>query len=122
MSEDKRHGRKISTGNIFAAIPEIIPAEITEAIVSRGAFKIERLVSRGHSSPAGFWYDQDDDEWVIVLQGQAKLCFAEGNREVKLQQGDYLFIPRHCRHRVEWTTPEEDTVWLAIHYPETEKQ
>ncbi len=122
MNEDKRPGRKISTGNIFRAIPSAIPEEITEAIVMSGAVKIERIVSRGQSSPDGFWYDAEDNEWVIVLKGKASLRMASQKEAVILQPGDYLFIPRHCRHRVEWTIPEEDTVWLAVHYPATEKK
>ena len=114
--------KKISTGNIFGSIPKMIPEEITEELVRGAAVKIQRIISRGQSSPDGFWYDAEDNEWVIVLTGKASLRFASQEEAVLLQRGDYLFIPRHCRHRVEWTTPEEDTVWLAVHYPETEKQ
>ena len=77
---------------------------------------MERIVSRGHASPDGFWYDQDENEWVIVLQGSAGLRF-EGKEELLvLHTGDYILIPRHCKHRVEWTDTDCETVWLAVHY------
>jgi len=76
--------------------------------------RIERIVSHGHSSPEGFWYDQDQHEWVMVLTGQAKLRI-EGDL-LEMQPGDFVNIPAHVKHRVEWTTPDEPTVWLAVHY------
>lgn len=80
--------------------------------------RIERIVSTGHPSPEGFWYDQDEHEWVVVLMGRAKLIF-EGNSEpVEMGPGDYMNIPAHRKHRVEWTSPDEPTVWLAVFYSE----
>ena len=74
--------------------------------------KIERIVSHAQASPAGFWYDQEEDEWVVVLRGTATLEFA-GGEQVELKEGDYLTIPRHVRHRVARTS--EETIWLAVH-------
>lgn len=77
---------------------------------------MERIISRGHASGQDFWYDQEDNEWVILLQGSASLSF-EGEKEpVVLHPGDYIQIPPHYKHRVEWTDPACETVWLAVHY------
>ena len=77
--------------------------------------RIERIVSQGHASPEDFWYDQDQDEWVLVLKGAARLRF-EGEEPVEMEPGAHVNIPAHKRHRVEWTTPDEPTIWLAVHY------
>jgi cupin 2 domain-containing protein len=74
---------------------------------------IERIVSQGHTTPPEKWYDQAWDEWVIVLEGQAILVYEQS--EQILTAGDYVFIPAHTKHRVEWTTPDSRTVWLAVH-------
>jgi cupin 2 domain-containing protein len=76
--------------------------------------RIERIVSHGHASPGGFWYDQDRHEWVVVLTGAARLRFDDDI--VELKPGDFATIPAHTKHRVEWTTPDEPTVWLAVLY------
>lgn len=73
-------------------------------------------ISHGQSSPSGFWYDQEDDEWVIVLKGSAKLQFED--RTIDMKPGDYVHIPAHQKHRVHWTTPDEPTVWLALFFKE----
>lgn len=104
---------KPAKGNIFKNIPAIIPEELFENLIDRETLKIERIVSHGHSTPVGEWYDQSWDEWVLLLQGEALLGYEDGSK-VKLQMGDYVFIPAHIRHRVEWTQPEFNTVWLAI--------
>ena len=101
--------------NLFTRIPDDLPAELFETLVEGDAVRIERIVSRGHSTPAGEWYDQDRHEWVLLLTGAARLVFADG-REVTLAPGDWLEIPARERHRVAWTDPERDTVWLAVHY------
>ncbi len=102
--------------NIFAEIPDNLNDELIEAILQAPGLRIERIVSHGQSSPEGFWYDQDDNEWVILLKGSAGLLF-EGQEDVlALKPGDYIRIDRHQRHRVEWTDPDKETVWLAIHY------
>jgi cupin 2 domain-containing protein len=100
--------------NLFDLPPKSDREVIDELLASPGV-RIERIVSHGHASPAGFWYDQDTAEWVIVLKGSAGLLFA-GEREARtLHAGDYVHIAPHARHRVEWTDPDEPTVWLAVH-------
>ena len=103
-------------GNLFASISAQLPEEQVQEIVSAGSVRIERIVSRGHASPPGFWYDQDLREWVAVLAGRARLRFAEGDRVVALGPGDHITIDAHQRHRVEWTDPHRDTIWLAVFY------
>ncbi len=103
------------TGNLLADIPREMPEEIIGEILRTDAFRIERIISRGQASPPGFWYDQETDEWVLLVKGSAFLRFFDG-REITLAAGDYLLIPRHVRHRVERTDPEGETVWLAVHF------
>jgi cupin 2 domain-containing protein len=102
--------------NIFSSIPAPLPDELTEVLRAADGVRIERIVSLGHASPPGFWYDQDQAEWVIVLQGRAKVRFEEEAAPIDMKPGDFINIPAHRRHRVEWTTPEEPTIWLAVHY------
>ena len=102
--------------NLFANIPENLKAELFETLLQTPGFRIERIVSQGHCSPDGFWYDQNEKEWVILLQGSAGLRFDDKEELVVLYPGDYLHIDRHQRHRVEWTDPEQETIWLAVHY------
>lgn len=99
--------------NIFAAIPEQLPEELCTLLHEKNGVKIERIVSKGHRTKAGDWYDQAQDEWVIVLQGQAVLVYE--NCQQTLNIGDYVFIPAHTKHRVDWTAPDKVTVWLAIY-------
>ncbi len=101
--------------NLFASIPDNLAQEFTELLTQNEKVRIERIVSKGHASPATGWYDQTENEWVVVLQGAAILAFESGN-DVRLQSGDYLNIPAHTRHRVKWTEPDSETVWLAIYY------
>ena len=103
-----------STANLLANIPTSLPEELFETLVSAKNVRIERIVSTGQSSPSDFWYDQDDNEFVIVLQGSAVLEF-EGEERV-LTSGSYLFIPSHQKHRVKSTSQSEPTVWLAVFY------
>lgn len=77
--------------------------------------RIERIVSTGQASPPGFWYDQVENEWVVVLQGQAELAWDNGH-VVTLKKGDWVFIPAHNRHRVNWTSAEPPCIWLAVYY------
>lgn len=102
--------------NIFTDIPPELPHEFAEVILQEKAFKIERIISRGHASPGGFWYDQDDNEWVVLLKGSACLRFEEGNESIVLHPGDYIHLSAHCRHRVEWTDPTQDTIWLSVYH------
>ena len=105
--------------NIFANIPTDLPKELTELLCEsceKSNLRIERIVSRGQSSPEGFWYDSDKSEWVMLLKGSAAILFEDNPAPLELQPGDYLNIPAHTKHRVERTPDNEDSVWLAIHY------
>lgn len=101
--------------NIFSSIPDELDNEVIESLLENESIKIERIVSKGQSSPQSGWYDQQFNEWVIVLQGEAVILF-ENDREVRLKNGDYLNIPAHNKHKVSWTDPQVETIWLAIHY------
>jgi cupin 2 domain-containing protein len=103
--------------NLFADLPAGGTAGTEEfrELLARPGLKIERIVSAGHASPPGFWYDQSHAEWVVVLRGQAKVDF-EGGPDLLLEPGDFIHIAPHRRHRVAWTDPDIPTVWLAIHY------
>ncbi|MGI9279307.1 MAG: cupin domain-containing protein [Endozoicomonas sp.] len=102
--------------NLFQDIPGDLPNEIFEDLHSGQQFKMERIVSRGHITPAGEWYDQEWDEWVVLLTGTAQFRIEGKEALLDLNPGDYLHIPAHQRHRVEWTDPDRDSVWLAIHF------
>ncbi|MEB4591142.1 cupin domain-containing protein [Candidatus Thiothrix sp. Deng01] len=100
--------------NLFAAIPADLPGELFETLLESAAVRIERIVSRGHVTPPGDWYDQEQDEWVLLLQGEARLAYADREAELCLQAGDYVLIRAHERHRVAFTATDQDTVWLAV--------
>jgi cupin 2 domain-containing protein len=100
--------------NLLTDLPANLPDELFTTLLDAANVRIERIVSHGHASPEGFWYDQDQHEWVVVLKGAARLRFEDGMLEMK--PGDFLNIPAHSKHRVEWTTPDEPTIWLAVHY------
>ena len=102
------------TTNLFTDLPANLPDELLTTLLKAANIRIERIVSHGHTSPEGFWYDQDEHEWVIVLKGASKLRFEDSIVEMK--PGDFVNIPAHRKHRVEWTTPEEPTIWLAVFY------
>jgi cupin 2 domain-containing protein len=103
-------------GNLFADLPEPAGGEQFAELLSRAGLRIERIVSTGQASPPGYWYDQPGGEWVVVLAGEARLRL-EGEPEPRtLKPGDFVDIPPHRRHRVEWTHPDRPTVWLAVHY------
>ena len=102
--------------SIFADIPQDLADEFFETILNTPHIRIERIVSRGHSSPTGFWYDQGENEWVLLLKGSATLRFEDQPENVTMKTGDFLNIEKHRRHRVEWTDPDQDTIWLAVHY------
>jgi cupin 2 domain-containing protein len=103
-------------GNIYRGVDEKRRDEAFEALLSAPNVRIERIVSTGHASPPDFWYDQDWAEWVIVIEGSAGLRFEGEDKPRMLARGDYIHLPAHTRHRVEWTNPDEPTVWLAVHY------
>ena len=101
--------------NIFDDIPKNIKSEIFETLIDSDDVQIERIISKGHTSPASGWYDQDKNEWLIVLKGEAILSFADKS-SLKLKAGDFINIPAHKKHKVEWTNPDTETIWLAVHY------
>ncbi len=104
--------------NIFNNIPLQAKEELFEDLLCKDSIKIQRIVSDGHSSPdsgENEWYDQDSNEWVILLEGEAILSF-EDEEDVRLKSGDYINIPAHTKHKVSWTTPQSKTIWLAVHY------
>jgi cupin 2 domain-containing protein len=102
--------------NLFAELPSDISEELTEVLANSSHVRIERIVSTGQASPEGFWYDQDEDEWVVVLKGEAKLIFQDDGRQMHMKPGDHINIPAHCKHKILWTTPDEPTVWLAVFF------
>jgi cupin 2 domain-containing protein len=99
---------------LFNELPAHLPNEFISTLLESAQVRIERIVSQGHASPDGFWYDQVQHEWVMVLKGAARLCLED--QTIEMRPGDFLNIPAHTKHRVEWTTPDEPTVWLAVHY------
>lgn len=102
--------------NIFNNIPNTLEEEVFENLLNTEHFKMERILSKGHKTPQGEWYDQDQNEWVLLLKGAARIKIAEQAELILLKAGDYLLIPAHQKHRVEWTAEEEVTVWLALFY------
>ena len=102
--------------NIFSSIPDDIPQELFQDILTTDKFRIERIVSKGQSSPEGFWYDQDENEWLILLRGSAGLLFEGNENTIELKPGDYINIPANRKHRVEWTDRTTETVWIAVMY------
>ncbi len=103
-------------GNIYSDIPDRVPGEIFETLAESGKMRVERIISDSHGSPESFWYDQDENEWVLLLKGSAALRFEEKEGLVLLEPGDWVDIAAHVRHRVEWTDPKQKTVWLAVFY------
>ncbi|CAN5291117.1 cupin domain-containing protein [soil metagenome] len=106
----------MKTGNLFDEIPESLPTELTQFLLTATTFRIERIVSKGHQSPPDFWYDQDEHEWVLLIAGEARLRFKDDDRVVQLGAGMYLNIPAHVQHRVDWTVEDQETIWLAVFY------
>lgn len=106
----------VTAGDLFAGIPAHLAAEQFIELVAAPGLRIERIVSLGQATPLGEWLAQDRAEWVVLLRGAARLLF-EGEAIARdLKPGDYVNIPAHARHRVEWTAPDEPTIWLAVHY------
>jgi cupin 2 domain-containing protein len=103
-----------TTNNIFDDLPQHLPKDLVQILVRANDVRIERIISHGHASPADFWYDQAQHEWVIVLKGAARLQFEDAMIEMKV--GDFINIPAFKKHRVDWTTPDEPTVWLGVRY------
>ena len=106
----------MNAGNIFSPLPMNAADEQISTLLVSDSVRIERIVSHGHVSPEGFWYDQDRAEWVIVLKGSAELLFEHEGAPRLMWPGDYVHIPAHRRHRVTATDPHKPTVWLAVHH------
>ncbi len=111
----------MKAANLFGSFPSDLPEELVEVLAEgNGHVRIVRLVSQGHSSPDGFWYDQDEHEWFVLLQGEAVMTFekaATGEVEVvSLRPGDWIEIAPHVRHRIESTDAGRHTIWLAVHW------
>ena len=111
-SSSEQAGESIK--NLFDDLPQQMPQELVQTLLSAANVRIERIISHGHASPEGFWYDQVQHEWVIVLKGEARLRFED--RMVEMKPGDFINIPAFKKHRVDWTTPDEPTVWLGVRY------
>jgi len=109
--------RSIKTSNFFAGLPDAKSDEVIEIVLQTDQVRIERIVSHGQATPDGQWYDQSQDEWVLVLQGAARLQFEHDDDEIPLNIGDYLRIPANHRHRVSWTDPNQKTLWLGLFFP-----
>jgi cupin 2 domain-containing protein len=105
----------VNVANIFQGLPKHLDEEVFEILLKKGNLKVERIISRGHASPATGWYDQAQDEWVMVLQGEAIITLKD-DKDYSLGSGDYMTIPAHTKHKVTWTLLELETIWLAIHY------
>lgn len=102
-------------GNLLADLPDAGAGEAFETLLDRPGLRIVRIVSAGQATQPGEWFDQDEDEWVLVIAGAAGLR-VEGEADIRaLNPGDHAFLPARCRHRVEWTAPDTPTVWLAVH-------
>lgn len=107
----------MNSGRLTHGIPPVLPEEWTELLAAGGGCRVERIVSRGHCSPPGFWYDQAEHEWVMVAAGRARLVVEGRPEPLELGPGGWVELPAGLRHRVEWTDPGCDTVWLAVFYP-----
>lgn len=105
----------MKTASLFKNIPSDLPEELFTVLASGQGVSIERIVSRGHASPKRFWYDQETHEWVLVVQGEARLQF-KGEDETYLKAGDHIMIPAHAKHRVVWTPDDRETIWVAVHF------
>ncbi|NMB81854.1 MAG: cupin domain-containing protein [Ignavibacteria bacterium] len=106
---------EINVKNIFHDIPEKSDEEFLEVLFQNNFLKMERIVSEGHSSPKNFWYDQDKNEFVLLLSGNAIISFEDGN-SIELFPGDYFIIPAHKKHRVDYTDPNEKNVWFTLFF------
>jgi cupin 2 domain-containing protein len=100
--------------NLFRDLPRASPDEMVQKLLIHGGVRIERIVSTGQSTPEGVWYDQSEGEWVVLLRGEAGLRFEDMNELMEMRPGDHVFIAPNRKHRVEWTSDQEPTLWLAI--------
>jgi cupin 2 domain-containing protein len=112
----EKMGVPMKAQNLFSNVPNSLKNEVFETLLKTDHCILERIISSGQQTDPGEWYDQNTDEWVILLHGGAGLLF-EGEREVRVMHpGDYVHIPAYHRHRVEWTEAGQKTIWLALHY------
>ena len=111
-----------SLRNLFADLSSSLSEELITVLAENPQVRIERIASTGQCSKPGFWYDQDEHEWVVVFKGHARLLFEGEEEPITMRSGDHVLIPAHSRHRVEWTTPDGPTVWLAVFYSDSDKQ
>lgn len=102
--------------NLYESTPDELQAELVDGLTGNSNCRIERIVSLGHKSPFGFWYDQEQEEFVVLLKGNAAIRFETGDRLVVMEEGDYLVIKAHEKHRVEWTATGVATIWLTVFY------
>jgi cupin 2 domain-containing protein len=109
------YASRMLSGNVLSELPEAIDAEVSQLLLERRRARFERIVSRGQSSPEGFWYDQSQHEFVLVVAGRALLEFDSGETK-QLEAGDWIQIDAHARHRVAWTDPNVATVWLVAFF------
>ncbi len=107
--------------NIFERLPADTSEEIFEELIKDDNLKLERIISTGQATPPGQWLSQEADEWVLLLSGQAKLLVKGELSPRVLKPGDYIHLPARCSHRVEWTDPENITIWLALHFKTGQK-
>ena len=105
-----------TVNNLLADIPAELPEELFNTLLSGRDFRLERIVSRHHATPAGEWYDQDEHEWVLLISGEAALEIEGRDTLLVLAPGDHALLPARCRHRVAWTAAEQDTVWVALFF------
>jgi len=106
----------VKVTNLFNNTPIRLPEERIDVLTKSENVRIERIISRGHASPEDFWYNQDQDEFVLLIKGKAELEFTDPDKIVTLNAGDSLIIPAHQQHRVRWTEPETETIWLVVFY------
>lgn len=101
--------------SLFDRLPVAPSDEVVETVLDASGVRIERIVSHGHVSPEGFWYDQPHGEWVLLVRGGATIRLEDPEEQVTMAPGDYLWLAAGRRHRVETTDPR--TIWLAVHLP-----
>jgi cupin 2 domain-containing protein len=107
----------IKSGSLRQDLPaQSLPDELTDMLLDRPGLRIERIISTGQSTPEGQWYDQDADEWVLLVEGAARLRIEGESGDRELDEGDWVLLPAHCRHRVIWARAEPPTIWLAVHF------
>ncbi len=107
--------RVVRAGSVLHGLSEPLAQEQVDELARWPGVRIERIVSMAQASPPGFWYDQAWDEWVCVISGSAAVLIDGESGPRELRAGDWLELPAHVRHRVEWTDARQATVWLAVH-------